>query len=222
LPDQGPDDLQFQRAEPVSGDTPVRRCAACQRVVPDQYYQVQAKVICPQCAERIRAGQQAQPTGSFARAVLYGVGAALAGCAIYAAVAIVSGYEFALLAILVGWMVAKAIRYGSNGRGGRPQQILAVVLTYFAITASYIPVAFHGSSVQPAINARLIGLMLAAPFLSLTSGVSGILTLIIIFVGMSQAWRLTRASDILITGPYDGNHGTASGGGGVPRLRDGA
>ena len=206
----------------MSGDAPVRRCAVCQQLVPDQYYQAQGKVICPSCAERIRAGQQAQPSSSLARAVLYGTGAALAGCAIYATVAIVTGYEFALLAILVAWMVGKAIRYASNGRGGRPQQILAVVLTYFAITASYIPVAFHGSSVRPVINAQLIGLMLAAPFLSLTSGFSGILTLIIIFVGISQAWKLTRASDILITGPYDGNHGAASGGGGVPRLRDGA
>jgi hypothetical protein len=59
---------------------------------------------------------------------------------LYALVAILTGLEVGLIAILVGYMVGRAVRHGSGGLGGRPQQILAVVLTYFAITTSYLPV----------------------------------------------------------------------------------
>jgi hypothetical protein len=54
------------------------------------------------CAQRIQSGQQAPPVASLGKAVLYGVGAALAGCALYALVAIVTGWEVGLVAILVG------------------------------------------------------------------------------------------------------------------------
>ncbi len=80
------------------------------------------------------------------RAALYGAGAAL--------VAIVTGYEIGLISILVGITVGKAIRRGSHGWGGRPQQILAVALTYFAITSSYIPVAIYNAQNKPAAAAR--------------------------------------------------------------------
>ena len=83
------------------------------------------------------------------RAALYGGGAALGGCPLYALVAIVLHAEIGLIAILVGWMVGKAIRHASYGRGGRPQQILAVTLTYFAITTSYIPVILYHVARDP-------------------------------------------------------------------------
>ena len=45
--------------------------------------------------------------------------------------------EFGLMAIAVGWLVGKAVMKGSNMRGGRRYQILALALTYFSITLSY-------------------------------------------------------------------------------------
>jgi len=144
--------LQFRRAEPVPG-TPAPgtvvagpeqpRCAACRQPIGDEYFHVQGRAVCPVCASRIQTRQQAPPHTSLARAALYGGGAALAGCALYAAVAILLHIEFGLIAIVVGIMVGKAIRHASKGLGGRPQQILAVVLTYFAITTSYIPVFIY-------------------------------------------------------------------------------
>ena len=171
------------------------------------------------------------------RAALYGGGAALGGCLLYALVAIVLHAEIGLIAILVGYMVGKAIRHASHGRGGRPQQILAVLLTYFAITTSYIPVFIYqaarnpptgvahsgparqqgqatpapataeNSSKAPASfgGAVLFLLLLAAiaPFLSLgSSGISGLISLFIIFIGLQRAWKLTGRSEILIMGPY--------------------
>jgi hypothetical protein len=186
-------------------------------------------VVCPGCAEQIRTGQQAPAPVSLLRAALYGGGAALAGSLLYALVAIVLNAEIGLIAILVGYMVGKAIRHAGQGRGGRPQQILAVVLTYFAITTSYIPVYIYhavnkprpavteqqpgqarpapsvAGKTAPSFGAAVLFLLLlaaVAPFLSLGSGISGLIGLFIIFIGLQRAWRLTGRSDILIMGPY--------------------
>jgi hypothetical protein len=152
-PPPAPQDLQFQHAEPIaeanSSEGSARACVVCKQPVGDTYYHAQGQVVCPLCAERIRAGLQVAPAMSLMRAALYGGGAALAGCALYAAVAIVLKAEIGLIAILVGWMVGKAIRHASYGYGGRRQQILAVLLTYFAITTSYIPVILYHAATNP-------------------------------------------------------------------------
>jgi hypothetical protein len=68
-----------------------------------------------------------------------GVAAAIAGSLLYFAVAAITGREFALVAIAVGYMVGKAVRRGSRGRGGWAYQTLAVGLTYLAIVSTYVP-----------------------------------------------------------------------------------
>lgn len=225
-----PEELQFDRAVPLSSATaPQTACAVCRSAIAGQYFQAQGQPVCPSCAKLIEAGQQAPPAISLLPSILYGAGAAFAGFVIYAFVAIAFDLQLALISILVGWMVGKAVRKGSKGLGGRPQQILAVVLTYFAITTSYIPVFIYEAVKSPkkqeqtksqdatpakgqaekapslgASLAILVGLALAAPFLSLTSGVSGLLNIAIIFFGLRNAWKLTGRTDLMITGPYGG------------------
>jgi hypothetical protein len=224
-----PQDMQFQHAEPLEpevlqGDGSPR-CVVCKRPTGAAYFHAQGMVVCPGCAEQIRSGQQAPQAASLAKAALYGGGAALAGCILYAAVAIILHAEIGLIAILVGYMVGRAIRHASHGRGGSPQQILAVLLTYFAITTSYIPVYVYNAAQQsraaaPQANGApvveepapvsygsaivyLLLLTAAAPFLTLgSSGISGLIGLFIIFIGLQRAWRLTGRSEILIMGPY--------------------
>jgi hypothetical protein len=205
---------------------------ACKQPIVNTYYHAQGATVCELCAQRIQSGQQAPPPLSLARAVLYGAGAALAGCIIYALVAILFKLEIGLIAILVGVMVGKAIRHASNGMGGRPQQILAVLLTYFAITTSYLVVfvynqvsnpaavqqraaAKNGGAVAtapveaskpPSFGVAVMMLLLiaaAAPFLALTQGVSALISLFIIFIGLQRAWKLTGRSEILVMGPYE-------------------
>ena len=43
---------------------------------------------------------------------------------------------------------------------------------------------------------------LASPFLGLTTGFSGIIGLVILFVGMQFAWRITAGSRVVIDGPF--------------------
>jgi hypothetical protein len=229
-----PETLQFRRAEPI-GDSSAQRCIACKAPITATYFQASGRVVCPNCAAGIQQWQQQTPAFSFPRALLYGAAAALAGCAIYAIVAIATGMEIGLIAILVGIMVGKAIRRASGGFGGRPQQILAVLLTYFSISSSYIPVILwevtHKTRVEaprtvngetPSVQATETGIRnpgklilsllvigAVAPFLSLTSGVSSIISLFIIFIGLRQAWKLTGRSDVMLMGPYQTAGGSA-------------
>jgi hypothetical protein len=238
MPDFGqppsPQDLQFQHAEPLpaeNSDPGAQRCVVCKTPIGATYFHAQGHVVCPMCAERIQSGQQKPPAIALGRAVLYGAGAALAGCILYALVAILLNLEIGIVAIVVGVMVGKAIRYASKGLGGRPLQILAVLLTYFAITTSYIPVYFYQLAKNPqkleqarqqaakdgprateagqtgvgavAVSVLFILLLFAAaPFFGLTTGVGGFISLFIIFIGLRQAWRLTARSEILVMGPY--------------------
>jgi len=70
--------------------------------------------------------------GRFAKALGLGARRGRPGRGGLLAVAALTGYEFGLVAIVVGlwwWCGAQ----GSNGRGGRRYQLLAVFLTYTAV-----------------------------------------------------------------------------------------
>jgi hypothetical protein len=231
--DEGPvsGGLQFDRAEVVSEAAPAgaTQCAACRQAITARYYHAQGQPVCGLCAQRIESGQQRPPAVSLLPAALYGAAAALAGTILYAAVAILTGWEIGLVAIVVGVMVGKAVRRGSKGLGGRPQQVLAVLLTYFSITTSYIPVFIHSQMKQPPAQVQteqnpapgeapamspgravviLLLLAAAAPFLALASDMSALISLFIIFIGLHQAWKITGRTDILIMGPYELNSST--------------
>lgn len=207
MPDENlppPEQLQFSRAQPIDGGG--RVCVACKQIIPGDYFQANGNTVCAGCAERIRTNQQAAP-GSLARAALFGTGAALAGSAIYAAVGIFLHLEIGLIAILIGYMVGKSIRYASGG--GRSQQILAVLLTYFSITSAFIWTILY-TTLEPGHSIDwsramipILKLLIAAPFLSLFQGsLSALISLVIIFVGLRQAWHLTAQSRIAFTGPH--------------------
>jgi hypothetical protein len=139
-----PEHLQFQKAEPLPVVDPnAKRCVVCKTPAGPTYFHANGQTVCSMCAERIQSGQQKPPAISLATAVLYGAGAALAGCILYTAVVVLLNLEIGIVAIAVGFMVGKAVRAGSKGLGGRPQQILAVLLTYFSITTSYVSVGIY-------------------------------------------------------------------------------
>jgi hypothetical protein len=227
------DALQFRRAQPInSEESPAQEsCVACKQLIQGEYFKVQSQVICPECAEKIQAGRQAAKSVPLFRPVIYGAGAAVAGCILYA-IPLAIGFQIGIVALAVGWMVGKAIRYGSYGLGGRPQQILAVGLTYFAISTSFFPAllitgikqgiaarsaaksqstAAAPATVRPAKASISPGKALAAilliatisPFLELKSSpVGGLISLFILFIGLQRAWALTARHEILVTGPY--------------------
>jgi hypothetical protein len=75
---------------------------------------------------------------SVRKAVVFGLAAAAAVGPVLRCPAL-TGYEFGLIAIVVGFLVGAAVEKGSNGRGGWQYQTLAMFLTYTSIVSSYVP-----------------------------------------------------------------------------------
>jgi len=57
---------------------------------------------------------------------------------------------------------------------------------------------------------KLIVLGLASPFLELEAGVQGVIGLVILFIGLQIAWKITRQSQVPmgIHGPYSNTSAT--------------
>src|SRR6478672_2029093 len=145
-----PQKLQFDRVETThaSGDlaaSPSVTCVVCHRSVGGSYYTANGKPICASCRDVVTsAAATPRSAGPILRAALFGLGAAVAGAAIYYAVIAIANLEIGLVAILIGYMVGWAVRKGAGGRGGRRFQILAVALTYWAVGLAYAPLAYKG------------------------------------------------------------------------------
>jgi hypothetical protein len=244
-------ELQFDRVETsVSADgAPAVNgvtCAVCGRDVGDQYYHANGKPICDNCRHIVlSATVTPRSAGPLLVAALFGLGAAIAGAAIYYAVIAIANLEIGIVAILIGYMVGWAVRKGAGGRGGRRFQILAVVLTYWAVGLAYAPLAYKGmkddkagspASATAADSARTSGpvvtdrrssgsaiadttsvggreaaralgalfvLIFALPVISVFGSLPfGLISALIIFIGMRQAWAMTAAPKLDISGPY--------------------
>jgi hypothetical protein len=74
------------------------------------------------------------------RGVTFGIGGAVLGMILYAAVGILTGLMIGYVALAVGYVVAKAIKMCSGGMGGRRYQFAAALLTYAAVSIAAVPI----------------------------------------------------------------------------------
>jgi hypothetical protein len=110
-------------------------CAACNRAITSSYYLANERTLCGLCRNDLeRAMNSGSGVGRFARATGAGLVAAFLGFLLYYGIARLTGYEFGLIAIVVGFGVGSAVRWGSNGRGGWAYQGLAMALTYLPLS----------------------------------------------------------------------------------------
>ena len=260
------EELQFDRVDtgaPATDATPTTTapsvtCAVCNTAVATEYYHVNDKPVCANCREILLAAAKTPRTaGPLVRAGVFGVGAAIAGAAIYYAVIAITNFEIGLVAILIGYMVGYSVRKGAGGRGGRRFQILALILTYWAVGLAYTPLAFKEltqddkSAAMLADSAKasgiavdslpsptstpsdpvatrtpsestdslntapmtgsklLLGLGLglvfvfALPIMSIVGSLpGGLLSALIIGIGLHQAWSMTGPPKLTVSGPY--------------------
>jgi len=240
------DTPQFGTAEypgSVAGDV----CKLCHQPITGMYYRANQALLCGSCADRVQRQIPQDSHSAFVRALLFGIGGFVLGLVLYAGFTIATGIEIGFVSLAVGWLIGKAMMMGSGGIGGRRYQIVAVALTYAAVSMAFVPILIYyvnkekpkqpqvqeqqpatstpqtpqaGQPVQAADtqgsseNTRpkrnwaaavgqlaLIGL--ASPFLQLKSGFSGIIGLVILFVGMQFAWKITAGHPkIVIDGPF--------------------
>jgi hypothetical protein len=215
---------QFARAE-YSGGAGKPTCKACGQPISGAYYQVNGAVTCSNCARQIKNQMPTDSHTAFARGVLFGIGAAILGLVLYVAVALTTGLIIGFVSLGVGYIVGKAVVMGSGGLGGRRYQIAAVLLTYMAVSLAAVPIAISqqmkqrsaqqhaqvsGSATANAPKmsptkavATLTLLGLASPFLDLADPAHGIIGLIILFVGIRIAWKITAGRPVKILGPLN-------------------
>ena len=137
-------DLQFDRAEfGAQPADPV--CAACQQPIADRYFDVNGQMTCATCRATIANTLEKDPGWSAPFIALgAGLGGGIIGSILYYAVLKLTGYEIGLIAIVVGLLVGRCVRWGSGGRGGRGYQVMAVAITYIAIVSTYVPFIIQG------------------------------------------------------------------------------
>lgn len=219
-------------------------CSTCGSTILDEYYSVGGKSICAACRTTVETTRATSRTPkAFARAFGFGLGAALAGAAVYYAVIALLDLEIGIVAILIGWMVGRAIQKALPGGGLRRYQVLAAVLTYFAVGTAYLPLVMgqarkddggttqdstavvaqqDTATVSPPATATadvdpsgktgsgsilfgigaLVFLAFSLPVMMIFSGGSGIISALIIGIGIRQAWQMSRAPALAITGPF--------------------
>ena len=220
---------QFATAE-YSSQPQELACKSCGQKITSAFYRVNQAPVCAACVERAQQQLPRDSHQAFIRGLLFGIGAALIGLVIYAGFAIATGLVIGFVSLAVGYLVGKAIVMGSRGVGGRRYQIVAVALTYMAVSLAAVPIALsihmqhrqqhsQASAPSPApadstapapapkkmSAAQALGVLavlgLASPFLDFADPMHGIIGLIILLVGMRIAWQLTAARRLNISGP---------------------
>lgn len=131
---------QFSTAE-YQGKPSTDVCKLCGQPVGATYYRVGGNMACVPCAEKAQREGPKDSHTAFVRALLFGTGGALLGLALYATFAIATGLIVGYVSLAVGFIVAKAMMLGSKGIGGRRYQIVAVILTYAAVSLAAIPIS---------------------------------------------------------------------------------
>ena len=233
-----PPPLQFDTAVPIAPPAGAEAvssgvtCAGCQTVQTVEYFDVNGQSVCEKCRDEI--SRQAEPPGwgAVGRAAAFGIVAAILGAILYYAVIAITNFEIGIVAIAIGYMVGWAIRKATANRGGRRYQVLALVLTYWAVGLAYTPLTFQQlaeadkteqaqtteapapeaadspDEVSAAIGIPLalgivVGFSLVLPVLmGFGSLPGGLLSALIIGIGMQQAWKMTGVPALQISGPY--------------------
>jgi len=135
---------QFATAEYASPGGS-ENCKSCNRPISGSYYRVNGALACSNCVTQLQSQLPNDSHSAFVRGMIFGVGGAILGLILYSTFGIVTGLEIGYLSLAVGYIVGKAIRMGSGGVGGRRYQIAALVLTYFAVSVSAVPIGIYES-----------------------------------------------------------------------------
>lgn len=204
------EELQFLRAQFRAA--PTQQCQLCKKEIDESFYQLGAAEVCPACAVDWHEHQKPGGILLTVKGFLFGLGGAIVGWAMYFGV-LYLGFEIGVIGLAVGWLVGKGMRIGTEGHAGRIYQFMAILLTYMAISMAIAPSLYTllAERMPPATDlystaARVLlasGISLISPFLIVrTSPVSGLLSLLIMFFGMAQAWRLNGRSKLTLAGPF--------------------
>jgi hypothetical protein len=158
--------------------------------------------VCAACLAQLKAAQG----GSFFKALGLGLAAGTVGAAIYYAIRSATGYDLALITILIGIAVAIAVRRGAGNSRSWLYRAMAIGITWVAMCATYIPEVLKGLAkdggpigVFHVLFAAVIAQIV--PFLLIAE--AEILALLIFGFGIWEAWRLSAPKPFVVEGPFE-------------------
>lgn len=134
------DHAQFDEAMPTGV-----QCEFCGQAPQESYYGLNGRNICRGCLEQQKAAQK----GSFFKALGLGTVAGLVGAGIYYGIRAVTGYDLALVTILVGIAVGIAVRAGAGGSQSKFYRVMAIGLTWVSMASTYVPEVAEGLMDEP-------------------------------------------------------------------------
>lgn len=215
---------QFATAE-YSAQPGAAICKSCGKAISGASFRANGVPVCGNCARRFKDQAPVDSHSVFVRAACFGIGGAILGLVLYVGFALATGWIVGFVSLAVGYIVGKAIVLGSGGVGGRRYQVAAVLLTYIAVSMAAVPIAISQQMKQKSAQQRaqasdsataaqpkmgilktlgvLTAIGLASPFLDLANPAHGVIGLIILFVGIRIAWRLTAVRTVNIVGPLN-------------------
>jgi uncharacterized protein (DUF983 family) len=132
------DTPQFETAKYTTSSQ--NTCKRCSQSIGDAYYRISGDMTCVPCGEKAKLELPEDSHAAFVRALIFGAGGAVVGLALYATFTIATGLIIGYVSLAVGYIIAKAMKAGSKGFGGRRYQVAAVILTYMAVSLAAIPI----------------------------------------------------------------------------------
>jgi hypothetical protein len=114
-------------------------CKSCNQALAGQYFRVNGSLACARCVDQLKQQIPKDTHSVFVRGLLFGFGGAILGLILYAGFTIITSIRLGYISLAVGWIIAKAIKMGSGGIGGRRYQVAAAALTYAAVSLAAIP-----------------------------------------------------------------------------------
>src|SRR2546423_15619059 len=115
------DPIDFDRADYVEASS--LSCKLCREQLRFEYYDIAGATICSLCREKIEQGRAVGGgPHRFMRAVGFGLAAATVGAIAYALIVNLTGFEFGLMAVVLGYGIGRSVSLGSYHPGGRRYQ----------------------------------------------------------------------------------------------------
>ncbi len=189
---------QFGTAEYKSSSGP-DRCKSCDTTLTSRYYRINGAPTCENCAERLKQQVPKDSHQAFVRGIVFGLGGAFLGLILYAISQIVKDKKAEKHT-----QVQHAFPQSSAPAQPQAPAVNGSTISQQPQTQTPAEPKKPSMGLGAALGlAVLIGL--ASPFLELQDPFHGIIGLIILFVGMRIAWRLTAGVKLDILGPFDKN-----------------
>jgi len=196
----GPDEAADPLAPDNQPDLRLRYCSICNSLIVGKPHAIEAKVKCDKCAAESQKKNPAERRRAFWMGLVFGSAAAVMGMAFCTLFGLLTGWDVNYCALFVGWMVALGMMQGSNGERGPQYQFSSVILTYFSVSLASIPIYLIPIVFWLPPDFKWDGIMeklaywaVASPVLELKHGLSGLVGLAVLFLGMRLATRITAA-----------------------------